>query len=295
MNISELIQREGLRRGLRPETIKTYCYAVGKFFRIYHIQPHQVTKDDIEQYITQLIRWNRSSSTINVHLHALKFFYENVLGKKLTVNLPLMKTRKRLPEFLTQNEIIRFFQSISNSKHKLIVIFTYGSGFRVGEVIKLKVKDLQLEDGHGWIRDGKGGKDRMFIIPDKLKEEIEKRIKENCLKPDDWLFRGYKDNHYSDSGVRRIVNLARKKAGIAKNITPHSLRHSFATHLLENGYSLIEVNRLLGHSRIETTMIYTHIAQPKLCNVKSPYDSLNKKKVAKKGQKNRLNPVNIPR
>lgn len=278
MQVTELIEKEGLRRGLRQETINTYSSAVGKFFRTYGKQPREVTKKDIEHYITQLLEWKKSGSTVNVHLHALKFFYEKVLKKRLMVNIPLTKARKRLPEYLTQEEIVRFFEAVGNSKQKLIVLFTYGSGFRVSEIIRLKVKDLELEEEQGWIRDGKGGRDRFFIIPGKLKGEIEKWIKENELQPEDWLFSGRKTSgrnfHYSDSSVRKIVGQARSKAGISKHATPHTLRHSFATHLLENGYSLIEVKELLGHRRIETTMVYTHLAKPKLSNVISPYDTL---------------------
>ena len=274
MDVNRLIQQEGLKRGLRVETIRTYCYAVGKFLRIYKKSPFKITKQDIEQYILQLIRWNRSGSTVNVHLHALRFFYEKVLGKRLMVNIPPMRLRKRLPEFLTKEEILRLFNVIVNSKHKLLIMFSYASGFRVSEIVRLKVKDVDLNSGYGWIRDGKGGKDRMFIIPDNLKKELCDWIKTNELKAESWLFFGYKNQHYSESSIRKIVEDARKKSRIGKNISPHSLRHSFATHLLENGYSLMDVQSLLGHSRIETTMVYTHLANPKLTNVKSPLDEL---------------------
>ncbi len=277
MNTTELIQREGLRRGLRAETIKTYAYAVGKFLRTYHKDPHQVTKEDIESHIIQLIRQSRSGSTINVHLHALRFFYEQVLGKRLTVNVPSIRVRKRLPECLTQDEMSRFLQTLENTKHKLILIFTYGSGFRVSEVVNLKVQDLDFQAGYGWVRGGKGGKDRLFIIPEKLKGELQRWINSQKLDLEDWLFSGYRNNHYSDSSVRKIVEEARKRARISQQITPHSLRHSFATHILENGYSLLEVKELLGHSRMETTMIYTHLAHPKITAVRSPLDTLPEK------------------
>jgi site-specific recombinase XerD len=205
---------------------------------------------------------------------ALKFLYEKILGKKLTINVPNIKVARRLPEFLTQDEVKRLFSVISNHKHRLIVMLTYGSGFRVSEVVNLKVGDLDFEAGYGWVRDGKGGKDRMFIIPDKLKDELIDWVENIGLMSDDFLFSGYNNSHFSDSSVRNIIRIACKKANISKRISPHSLRHSFATHILENGYSLIEVQQLLGHSRIETTMVYTHLARPKLTNVKSPYDLL---------------------
>lgn len=190
------------------------------------------------------------------------------------INIPPIKTTKRLPDFLTQEEILRFFETIINPKHRLMILFTYGAGFRVSEVVNLRVKDLNLVMRQGWVRNSKGGKDRMFIIPTTIKQELKMWILNHNLQAEDWLFSGYKENHYSDSSIRIIVEDARKKAGIQKQITPHSLRHSFATHLLENGYSLIEVSKLLGHSRIETTMMYTHMADPRYTRVRSPLDQL---------------------
>lgn len=274
MDISDLTRKAGMRCGLRTQTITTYIYCLEKFFRIYHKDPFHITKQDIENYLLQLIRWNRSGSTINVHYQALRFWYIVVLRKKLMVNVLPIKVRKRLPEFLTQEETKRFLVEIKNNKQRLLVSLAYGAGLRVSEVISLQVKHLSLSAGYGWVRDGKGGKDRMFLIPEKLKQDISFWIQEQQLQPDNWLFLGYKNQHYSDSSVRMIVERARRKAGIQKNITPHSLRHSFATHLLENGSSLLEVKELLGHSRIETTMVYTHLAQPKLVQASSPFDSL---------------------
>ncbi len=274
MNTYALIWREGLRRGLRHQTIKTYIYALEKFLRVYHLEPHQITKEHIERYIIQLIKWNRAGSTVNVHINAMRFFYTHVLGKRLMISMPTIKTSKRLPEFLPQEEMVRLLSVIKNPKHKLLVFLTYGAGFRVSEVVSLKVHDFDFNSGYGWVRNGKGGKDRMFIIPKILVPELQQWIVQQNLRPSDWLFQGWKEQHYSDSSARAIVEQARKKAGISKRITPHSLRHSFATHLLENGYSLIEVSRLLGHSRIETTMVYTHLVNPKYTRVQSPLDTL---------------------
>ncbi len=270
----ELIRKEALRQGLRINTIQTYCHCVEKFFRICRKEPSAITKKDIKDHLDRLLERNAPGSTVNVYLNALKFFYEEVLHRKLTINIKFSKIRKHLPECLSQEEMRAFLEAVRNSKHKLIVIFTYGSGFRVSEVVSLKVRDLDLETGFGWVRDGKGGKDRMFIIPQKMKNDILSWIEKNRLQKHDWLFPGYKNKHYTESSVRKIVKQARLNAGISKNITPHTLRHSFATHLLENGYSLLEVNKLLGHSRMETTMVYAHLAKPTLTRVESPYDVL---------------------
>lgn len=274
MNIADLLWEAGLRRGLRPETMKTYIYTVGKFLRTYHLEPFQVTKQDIEKHLLQLIRWNRAGSTVTVHLHALQFFYRHVLGKRLFIALPPIRVRKRLPTYLSQEEISSFFSVLDNMAHRLLILLTYGAGLRVSEVVSLHVRDIDLRSGYGWVRNGKGGKDRLFITPQLLTDDLAKWITQHQLQSEDWLFPGNQDGHYSDSSVRRIVAQARIKAGITRPVTPHTLRHSFATHLLENGYSLIEVNRLLGHSRMETTMVYTHLANPQLTRIQSPLDTL---------------------
>tara|TARA_Y100000034_G_scaffold134565_1_gene203329 strand:+ start:89 stop:1009 length:921 start_codon:yes stop_codon:yes gene_type:complete len=277
MNVPELIKQAGFRRGLRPKTIKTYIYTVNKFLRTYHKQPHQITKKDIENHLRHLLRWNRSGSTLNVHLSALKFFYEKVLNKRLTVNIFFTRERKRDPTFLTKNEIKNFCNSLANQKHTLLVTLLYSAGLRVNELVNLRVGDLDFELNYGWVRDGKGGKDRIFVIANRLKDELRQWISKNKLENTHFLFTGYQNTPYSTSAIREIIKKARNKAGIAKTVTPHTLRHSFATHLAQNGYSALEIQPLLGHKSIETTMIYTHLARPALCNVQSPLDSLYKK------------------
>lgn len=272
--ISEIIRKEGLRRGLRQQTIKTYISVLDKFFRTYKKAPHEVTKKDIEKHLLRLLENNKSGNTVNVHLNALKFLYEKVLKKKLTVNIHFTKTRKSLPTFLTQEEIIHFFDCIKNRKHKLMITLLYSAGLRVSELVNLKVKDLQMNNSYGMVKNGKGGKDRFFIIAEKLVEELGDWILRNKFGPENYLFTGYGNSRYSTQSVRAIIKNASRKAGFSKNVHPHTLRHSFATHLIENGYSVMELQPLLGHSKLETTMIYTHLASPKLMNIKSPLDKL---------------------
>jgi len=221
-----------------------------------------------------LIEKRYSGSTLNVHLSALKFFYEKVLNKKLTVNVFFKRTRKKDPVYLTKEELIHFLDCIENKKHKLMIVLLYSAGFRVSELVNLKVKDLNFDEKHGWVRDGKFRKDRIFLIAERVKEDLFKWIVDNKLHDDDYLFKG-NSAQYSISAIRNIIKKAAMKSGLSKNISPHTLRHSFATHLAENKYSALEIQPLLGHKSVETTMIYTHMAYSKLYNVKSPYDSLN--------------------
>ena len=271
MEITKLIEKRAKLIGLRTQTIKTYSVIVEKFFRTYRKEPHLITKKDIENHLLRLLEKNKSGNTVNVHLNAIKFFYEKVLNKKLTLNLQFFKTRKRIPTYLTKEEVIHFFSCIDNKKHKLMITLLYSAGLRVSELLNLKVKDLEIN--HGWVRDGKGGKDRIFIIAGKLKKNLESWIILNNLCFDNYLFNN-NSKQMSSNTVRLIIKNAIMKAGISKHVTPHTLRHSFATHLVENGYAVTDLQPLLGHSKLETTMIYTHMASPKLLKVISPYDEL---------------------
>jgi len=274
MFVPELIRKEGLRQGLRPKTIQTYQQCVDKFFRMCQKEPFAVRKQDIQEFLDRLIERGAPGNTINVYLNALKFFYEEILHRRLMVNIKFSKTPRRLPMFLTQEEVGRLLGVISNPKHQLLIELLYSSGMRISELLNLRVRDLELGGKYGWIRDGKGGKDRPFIIAERLFGELRCWIEQNNLRADNYVFFSYGQKQYDSSSVREILKLAVKRAGITKKIYPHMLRHSFATHLLENGYAVTDVQPLLGHARLETTLVYTHLAAPKLFTVQSPLDTL---------------------
>lgn len=267
------MKREMLRRKYSIRTIRAYVFCVNQFFRICHKELKRINKKDIEDYLYRFVEKNAAGNTINVHLNALKFFFEESLRKRLTINIKYSKIPKKLPEFLTKDEFIRLVNAIENKKHKLIVKLIYSAGLRVGELVNLRVKNLELEKNYGWVRQGKGNKDRLFIIAEKLKDEIKEFIKNNNLNNEDWLFKGNNRNHLSIESIQNIIKKAAKIAKINKNVHPHTLRHSFATHLIENGYDVASVQSLLGHNSMQTTMIYLHLAGNML-NVKSPFDSL---------------------
>ena len=277
MNLPELIRQHGLRQGLRPQTIKTYTLCLQKFFRTTPKGFHELNKSDVLNHLDRLTEKGAPGNTLNVYLNAFKFLYEQVLHRRLTVNLHFAKTRHRLPDFLTQEETLLLLASIKNSKQRFMIRFLYSSGLRVSELIHLRVRDLQMDKSYGWVRDDKGGKDRPFILAQRLKGDLEKWISTNALQIDSFLFTGYSDKPYSTSSIRAILNRAAREVGMVKRVHPHLLRHSFATHLIENGYAVTEVQPLLGHSRLDTTMIYTHLAAPALFRIASPLDSLPEK------------------
>ena len=199
---------------------------------------------------------------------------EYVLNKrKYFYNIKYSKTSKRLPEVLEKQEVIDLIGAIKNAKHRLMVKLIYSAGLRVSELLNLRVCDIDITNNFGYIRHGKGNKDRIFIIADSLKKEILDFILINSLKTDSLIFNSYRGK-MSSSSVREIVKKAAKKAKIEKRIHPHTLRHSFSTHLIENGYSVTDVQSLLGHRSPETTMIYIHMVSPKFIAIRSPFDDL---------------------
>jgi len=268
----ELIKKEALRRGLRPRTILTYQNCVRVFFQRCKKEPFQVNKKDIQDFLDHLLEKGAPGNTLNVYLNALKFFYEEVLNRRLTLKIRYTKVAKKLPDFLTKEETVRLISSIENPKHSLLIRLLYSSGLRISELLNLKIKDLNILEGHGWVRNGKGGKDRPFIIAHSLKEELINYTKNKSSK--EWLFVGWNNSPYDASSVREILKKAVKKAKLSKKVHPHMLRHSFATHLIQNGYSPLEVQPLLGHNSVNTTLVYVHLAAANLLNVKSPLDGL---------------------
>lgn len=274
MDAIELTTKEALRRGYSLKTIKTYTSVIKQFFKKFPTDPKKVTKKGIQVYIDCLLEKKVSGNTINIHLNALKFFLQEVLGKRVMIRIKHSKTPKYLPVVLTKQEVFSLISVIENQKHRLAIKLLYSAGLRVSELVHLKVKDLELENKFGWVRKGKGNKDRMFVIAELIKEELKDHITRDSLESDSWLFKGIKQRHLSQKTIHEIIKKAAEKAKIKKNVHAHTLRHSFATHLIENGYDIPSVQFLLGHSSPETTMKYVHMSSSKMISVRSPYDSL---------------------
>jgi len=271
MDASELIKKEALRRGLSKRTIEIYSYHVNRFLKKCKKDPLAVKKKDINSYLDHLVDKGASGSTLNLTQNSLRFLFCQIMKRRFLLNIHYSKIPKKLPTVLTKNEILKLFNSIENQKHKLMIELLYSSGLRVSEIVKLRIKDLELHYNYGWVREGKGNKDRLFIIAKRLKNKLILHTSE--LKYNDRLFPGRYD-HLNTKTVYDVIKKAGKKANIKKNIHPHTLRHSFATHLIEDGYDVAAVQNLLGHNNPKTTMRYLHMASPSMVNVKSPYDNL---------------------
>ena len=262
-----------IRRKYSHRTIKTYKDCLKNFLKFCDKSPRSFNKLDIKNYLDILVEKGVSGSTLNVNLNALGFVIRNILNKNFMIKIKYSKTPKRLPMVLTQEEIIKLINSIENTKHKLMIKLLYSAGLRVSELVNLTVKDFEFENNYGWVRHGKGNKDRMFIIANSLKEELLNHIKENNLNYNNYLFEG-RFGAISVRSIQEIIKKVAKIAKINKKVHPHTLRHSFSTHLIENGYDVASVQSLLGHNSAQTTMVYLHIAKMSMINVKSPLDNL---------------------
>ena len=234
--------------------------------------PKQVTKQDILAFLDTLVEKNVSGSTLNVYHMAIRFFFTEILRKRVAWTIRYAKTPKQLPTFLTKDEVQRLLAAIDNDAHRLMIALLYGAGLRVSELTHLRKEDLDLENKMGWVRHGKGDKDRMFIIPESLVEQLKKRTA--TIDAMTYIFPG-RQGPVSVRSIQEILKNARRKAKIEKRVHPHTLRHSFATHLVENGADICSIQSLLGHSSAKTTMIYVHMAKPKLVNVKSPLEEIH--------------------
>ncbi|MCD4666420.1 tyrosine-type recombinase/integrase [archaeon] len=258
-------------RGFANNTIKTYLNHNKLFLDYIKKQPEEIIEDDIKEYFADLTSKNLSSKTISLKISALKFLYDDIL-KKNVVNIKTPKTSKQIPEVLTKEEIIKLIDAAKNDKSKLIIRFLYSTGLRVSELTNLKINDINLENRESWVRGGKGGKDRFFQVPHSLVEDLKKYIL-TLPEEEKYLFPG-KNNTITPRNIQKIVENAAKKAGLNKKVSPHKLRHSYATHLLDEGVDIRLIQELLGHASISTTQIYTHVSNKQLKKVKSPLDTL---------------------
>ncbi|MFQ5474369.1 MAG: tyrosine-type recombinase/integrase [Candidatus Nanoarchaeia archaeon] len=263
------MKREMLRRKLSPRTVRTYLTYVKKFLLANKDkEPRQFSKKDVRAFLYGMEERDVSGSTLNVAHNALRFMMIDVLHKACYLKIRYSKTPKRIARHLTKEEVRMVLSVIKNPKHRLLVSLMYGAGLRVREVTRLRVDDLSFEENIGWVRSGKGGKDRPFIIPQAIKEEL----KHLCGQERFWLFPG-RNGALTVKSVQIVVKIAGKKAGV-KHVHPHMFRHSFTTHLLESGLDVTSVQVLLGHVRPETTLGYSHTTRPKLIAIKSPLDEI---------------------
>jgi len=267
----EKMRLEMNARGYKPKTKKSYIYYNEKFLEFINKNPLEVVEEDVKSFIEEKLKTS-NKTTANFIISSLKFFYNEILKKNFKIQRP--KRERKIPEILTLEEIRKLLDSTTNLKHKIFIELLYGCGLRKEEARKLRVGDFNFEEGLVKINLGKNDKDRFIKIPEKTRERLQNFIFEN--KVENYLFftSRNKDRAISTKTAEMIVKMAAKKAGIKKRVYPHLLRHSFATHLLEAGTDLRIIQKLLGHSDVKTTQIYTQVSQASIKNIKSPLDNL---------------------
>ncbi|MCD4731483.1 MAG: site-specific integrase [Bacteroidales bacterium] len=276
----------GLMQGRRysESTVKNYISLLETFFGYFHDKSlYEISLDDIERYNFEVIIKHRYSVVYQRQLiNALKVFYKFFPSNNFQIaELERPKQEKKIPEVLSHNEVLKLLVATPNLKHRSILVLLYSCGLRIGELINLKIGDFDFERKMLKVRQGKGKKDRTVSLSPKIYGLINDYLR--TYQPKEYMFNGQKGGQYTSSSVRRFLSKATSKAGIKKQVSPHTLRHTYATHLLESGVDLKYVQELLGHSRPETTQIYLHVTQKKLMKVASPIDTLLNE--AKKEQK----------
>lgn len=275
----EPVAQELTLRGYSPRTRKVYQHHLLRFRRYLGQKPQAVGKGQIRQYLLHLLKEAHTSRAyLNQAISAIKFLFAQVLHQPAIVGeLPRPRRERKLPLVLSRREVLRIFAAISHLKHRALLMVVYSAGLRVSEVVRLRRADIDAERGLIRVRQAKGRKDRYTTLS-QVALGILQAYWKTYDSPAGWLFPGAcPEKHLSTRSVQRVLERARKRAQIAKPVTMHTLRHSFATHLLEDGTDLRYVQELLGHSRPETTMLYTHVMQKDLRRIRSPLDNINSK------------------
>jgi site-specific recombinase XerD len=273
MKILDEAKRKLVIMGYSENTQKTYLHYLGLFCDHFDSQEmNRITSQQIEAYFYDPIQNNQLSySALSQYINAIKFYYEKVLGKPKTVyKLPRPKKPNILPKVLSKEEVKMIINATNNIKHRCILSLLYSAGLRRGELLNLKIEDIDSKRMTLRINGAKGKKDRISIFSKHLLEELRDYYKQ--YRPKHYLFEGVKGGMYSSASIVKILKKAAQKAGINKNVTPHMLRHSFATHLLEQGTDLRYIQELLGHSSSKTTEIYTHVSKKAIDQISNPLD-----------------------
>lgn len=260
-------------KGLSPNTQDAYLRHVSLLSRYYNKSPRHLGEKEIKDYLLYLVREKKSStSTVTQCYSALKFFYERTLKRKwIMEKIPRKKSQRKLPIVLDREEVESLFTVTKNLKHRAILMLVYSSGLRLMEAAHLKVSDIDSKRMVLRIRQSKGNKDRYTILSKVALEALRGYWKK--YRPKDLLFAGrFANKPLTGRSIQKIFFKAKKLAGVKKPATVHTLRHSFATHLLEAGTDLYHIQLLLGHRSLKTTAIYLHVSRKELVRIVSPLD-----------------------
>jgi integrase/recombinase XerD len=271
MSIEEvlrLLEREIVLRSYSRATKRIYLHGLKQYLLFKGKDFDVVDVVNIKDFLMGRHERGLSSSTVNLLLNAIKFFYGQVLKCDLKIDIKFAKRQRRLPVVLSHTEILMVISQLKNVKHKTVIALAYGAGLRVSEVCNLRVRDLNFAEKLIYVRAGKGNKDRVTVMPEKIMHNLLGFIA--AKQPSDYLFISERGGKLHTRTLQKVFQRALAKSGIIKEATFHSLRHSYATHLLENGTDIRYVQALLGHHNVGTTQRYTHVTSVGLQRIKSP-------------------------
>ena len=272
----ETIRRELRLRNYSPKTIKAYVSCLRSFvahFKPRH--PRHLAQSDIRNYLVYLITEKKhSAGTVNQVFNALRLLYVDLYKKPFVIGaLPRPQKDSKLPDVLSPVEVKRLFASVDNLKHRTMLMLAYASGLRVGELVRPRIEDVDGDRGLMHIRTAKGKRDRFTVFPESLRDQLLAYWKQYNLGTSGWHFPGYTiDRHLGERSIQAVMERALRQSGIKKPVSMHTLRHSFATHLLERGTDLRYIQALLGHQSVRTTEVYTHVSNRALGRIISPLD-----------------------
>ncbi|MBD3318658.1 tyrosine-type recombinase/integrase [Candidatus Woesearchaeota archaeon] len=253
-------------KGYSKQTIKAYTFWANKYLEFCNKTGLNPCISSVKCY---LLTSNASINTNRLQYAALRFLFAEVFNNPFNLEqVPIKKREKQLPKWLSKKQVLQMIANTKNPKHKLVIQLLYSCGLRLQELIDLKRADIDFERNLVNVKKGKGSKDRITIIADSLKLELLKYYSSNTFKTQ-YVFEGRKDK-YTKKSVQKIIERAGNSINI--KVSPHMMRHSFATHLLEAGVDIRHIQKLLGHSSVNTTQIYTHIATNDLTKIKNPLD-----------------------
>lgn len=269
-----LLKQEMKIAKFSQRTIKTYLHYVDEALRFSGKEARSIDSGDIKDYLEYLADRGLAASSLNTAYSAVRFYFEHILNRKFFGNIPRAKKDKKLPVVLHRAEILAITKSITNITHKLILAMIYGSGLRLSEVINIRVADLDFASNLLAVRGAKGRKDRLTIMAHQVAVVLEQYVRRK--EAGDLVFTTNRGGKYTDGTVQQIFYRSLAAAGIKKRASVHSLRHSFATHLIEDGCNLRYVQELLGHKNIMTTQLYTRVASHNLQKINSPLDQVIK-------------------
>jgi integrase/recombinase XerD len=253
-------------------TLKNYVKANQELLNFIEKEPENIDENDIKLFMSEKLA-ERAAPSIILFLAAIKYAYTSLLKKDPTSSIKRPKREKKIPDVLTKEEVKKLLEKAETKKSRLMMSMLYACGFRVSELINLKVSNLKFDEKIGQIKQAKGRKDRIFNIPNFLLEDLRQQAAKQEQDSQEFLFSGPKGK-LTPRNLQKIVSKTASKAGINKEVHCHTLRHSFATHLLEDGIDIRKIQELLGHADLSTTQIYTHISREELKKIPSPIDNL---------------------